>query len=422
MRSTRREFLRVGLSGLSVVSLGATVPAFVSKFAFAGPATAPTTGPTTSSVSGDNILVVVQLSGGNDGLNTVVPVGQDPYYKLRPQIGLKQRLHTLNDRFALNPGLAGFKRMFDDGKLAIVNGCGYPNPNRSHFESMDIWHTADPNGGTGHGWLGHYLDHCLRGTASEPNPLGAVSIGPAVPHALVNDLAPVPSIQSLNDFAVQFDPNTRFDARMEEQIVRDLNAAREGSAALQFLARQATNAIVSAEQIRKLTDGYAPDAQYPGGLGERLRLIAQLICGNFGTRVFYCEIGGFDTHANQTTAHENLLKQVADSIEAFHKDLGAKGYGDKVVTMCFSEFGRRVAQNDSNGTDHGTAGPMFVCGNKVKGGLFGDYPSMEAEAIKDGDLKYTTDFRRVYSTLLDRWLAADSAAVLKNRFEPIALL
>jgi len=402
-QTTRREVLSVGLTGLAAVSVGASVPTFVSKMAFAAPAANP-------NVSNDNILVVVQLSGGNDGLNTVIPVGNDAYYKARPVIGLKQRTLTLTDGFALNPGMIAFKEMYDQGQLAIVNGCGYPSPNRSHFTSMHIWHTADPQGGTGNGWLGHYLDHQLRGST---NPMKAVNIGAELPQALVADSAPVPSIQSVDEFRVKTDEATRFDAKTEEQIIKDLNAVRAQSPALEFLSRQATNAIVSTEQVRKLANGYKPDAEYPYNLGQKLKLIAQLISGEFGTKVFYCEVGGFDTHANQNGGHEQLLANVTKSIQAFHKDLAAKGYGDKVTVMCFSEFGRRIGQNDSYGTDHGTAGPMFVSGAKVKSGMYGLYPSLTE--TDNGDLKYTTDFRRVYATVLDGWLNSDSTKVLGNR-------
>jgi uncharacterized protein (DUF1501 family) len=174
--------------------------------------------------------------------------------------------------------------------------------------------------------------------------------------------------------------------------------------------------------VQKLTAGYKADVEYPNGLGQRLRLIAQIINANFGTKVFYCEQGGYDTHAGQPQSHDRLLKECSDSIAAFMKDLNAKGLGDKVTIMCFSEFGRRVNQNDSMGTDHGAAGPMFVVGNKVKGGLHGEHPSLDKDKLEDGDLKYTTDFRRVYATLLDGWLNSNSTEVLKAKFEPMAIL
>lgn len=410
MSTSRRELLKVGVSGLSLVSVGATIPAFLTKFAYAENAAPP------SAVAGDNILVVVQLSGGNDGLNTVIPTGNDLYLKARPGIGIKQKLHKLNDELSLNPGMGAFKELFDQGQLAVINGCGYPNPNRSHFESMAIWHAADPVNGQHGGWLGHYLDHLSRGT----NSLTAVNIGTELPQALVNDSAPVPSIQSIDEYRLRTDPNTPFDAKLEEQIIRDLNAVRDASPAMQFLTRQATNAIISSEEIRKLTAGYKPDVEYPQNLGQKLRFIAQMIAANLGTKLFYCEIGGFDTHANQLNSHEQLLQNVSASIQAFLKDLKAKGLAEKVTVMCFSEFGRRVNQNDSGGTDHGAAAPMFVAGAKVVGGLYGEYPSL-AE-LESGDLKCTTDFRRVYTTILDRWLNADSAKVLGNRFEPLAFL
>jgi uncharacterized protein (DUF1501 family) len=409
MQASRREMLKVGLTGLSLVSVASSIPAFLADFARAE-------SPTTSPISDDNILVVVQLSGGNDGLNTIIPVGNDIYRKARPSLGIKDRMHKLEGSLALNPGMQPFKELFDQGQLAIVNGCGYPNPNRSHFESMAIWQAGDPGSARSGGWLGHYLDHMSRGTSSLP----AVNIGAELPQALVNDAAPVPSIQSVDEYRVRTDSDAKFDSRLEEQIIRDLNTVREQTPAMQFLARQATNAIISSEQIRKVAAGYKPDVEYPGNLGQRLRLIAQLISGNFGTKLFYCEVGGFDTHANQLNGHEQLLNNVAASISAFLKDLGAKKLADKVVVMCFSEFGRRVTQNDSGGTDHGAAGPMFVAGPKVKGGLYGEYPSLDQ--LDNGDLKYTTDFRRVYATLLERWLNAKSVDVLKNKFESIAFL
>ena len=409
MKSSRRELLRVGLGGISVLSLSGTVPMFVQKLAFAE-----TVGGT--AVSNDNILVIVQFSGGNDGLNTVIPSGSDVYHKARPGLGIKDRLIKINDELSLNPGLGAFKEMYDAGQLAIINGCGYPEPNRSHFQSMEIWHTADPFGKGDHGgWLGHYLDHCCRGTSEHSIP--AINVGPELPQALVNEGPPVPSIQQIDDFRVKIDPAAQNDSKREQQIIAELNQIRDATPALQFLSRQATNAIIESEQIRKLTAGYHADADYNYGFGQELKLIAQIIAGNFGTKIYYCQVGGFDTHSNQMGQHENLLKQVATAIQAFYKDLGAKGLADKVTLMTFSEFGRRVAQNDSGGTDHGTAGPMFIAGPKVKGGLYGSYPSLTN--LDQGDLKFTTDFRRVYATMLDQWLNADSTVVLKDKFEPV---
>jgi uncharacterized protein (DUF1501 family) len=410
--TSRRELLKVGLTGLSVVSLSGTLPAFMSQFAYGAPATNP-------SVSNDNILVVVQLSGGNDGLNTVVPYTNDVYHKARKNIGIKDRFLKLDDNLALNPGMTAFKKMFDDGKLAIINGCGYPEPSRSHFRSMEIWQTANPAESVPVGWLGHYLDHAIRGTATD-NFMRAINIGSELPQALVAEGPPMPSIGSIEDFRLRYDPASEYDPKTADKILRDLNAMHVSSPALQYLSRQTTNAIIAADKMHNLK-GYKTDANYPfNSLGPQLRTIAQLISGNFGTKLFYCETGGFDTHANQTNGHEQTLKGVADSIAAFLADLTAKGLSEKVTVMCFSEFGRRVQENDSNGTDHGAAGPMFLAGGRVKGGLHGAYPSLTE--LDSGDLKYTTDFRRVYATLLDQWLNVDSTDVLKNRFEPLKIL
>jgi len=409
MKTTRRELLKVGFTSAAAISLSQTIPTFVSNFALAEEKVAG------SNVPADNILVIVQLSGGNDGLNTIVPTKDDTYYKARPNIGLKEKLHRLDDSFSLNPGMKAFKEMFDGGQLAVINGCGYPQPNRSHFRSMEIWQTGNPKEYEPCGWIGHYIDHAMKGS---DNPLKAMNIGNELPLAMVAEGAPVPSIQTIDDFRIKTDNLAGVDPKRQEQIIAELNAVQDVSPAMQFLSRQATNAIVSTREVRKLKD-YKQDAEYPNGLGAQLRLIAQIISGNFGTRVYYCQTGGFDTHANQLGGHENLLRNVSESIRAFHKDLAAKGVGDKVTVMCFSEFGRRVAQNNSSGTDHGAAGPMFVSGAKVKGGVFGTHPSLTD--LDDGDLKYTTDFRRVYAGILENWLNVDSAAVLKNKFEALKL-
>ena len=406
---TRRELLQVGLGGLAAVGFSGTIPSFVSDFARAA---AP------GAKGSQNVLVVVQLSGGNDGLNTVIPLGSDAYAKARPVIGIKDRLLRLDGELALNPGLAGFKELFDDGALAIVNGCGYPGPNRSHFRSTDIWHTADPKLSRSTGWLGHYLDHAVRGT---DNPLRAINVGQQLPLALVADSAPVPSFQSLEDFRLKTDRANPADSARVEAAIRAAYQARGASPAHQYLSRQAMNAIVTAEQVQKMSGSYKADAEYPQkGLGPQLRLIAQFIAADMGTRVYYCQHGGFDTHATQVATHEAVLSHCATSIREFVKDLKAKRLDRKVAILCFSEFGRRVKQNDSNGTDHGAAAPVFVCGTGVRGGTYGTYPSLTD--LDDGDLKYTTDFRRVYATLLERWLGADSQAVLGGTFESLPLL
>jgi uncharacterized protein (DUF1501 family) len=384
----------------------------VSQLAFAETAARP-------ELANDNILVVLQLTGGNDGLNTVIPYGDDAYLKARPKIGIKDRnTARLDDHFALNPSLFLLKSIYDAGHLAIVHGCGYPNPNRSHFRSMEIWHTANPNKAQTTGWLGHYLDHVARGSTVPINPL---NIGAELPQALVNLGTPVPSIEKLDDFRLKSHTKAQA-ALLERDIVMEMNRAGDDQPpAMKYLARQATNAIIATGKVHAMAK-QGPTGQYYGmpGLGAHLQLISSLISANAGTRLFYAQFGGFDTHAQQQQMQAGLFNQLGQSLFAFHEDLKAKGLLNKVTVMVFSEFGRRVAENSSQGTDHGAAAPMFVMGGKVKGGLHGAIPSLTD--LDDGDLKFTTDFRRVYATILDKWLNADSEKVLGAKFESVGFL
>ncbi len=412
MKTTRRNLLKVGLGALPVISMSGTIPAFVSQMAFAEQAKRP-------DLSNDNILVVLQLTGGNDGLNTVIPFADDAYFKARPRIGVaKQNVVVLNDHFGLNPGLAPLKELFDQGHLAVINGCGYPSPSRSHFRSMEIWHTANPKSSQTVGWLGHYLDHAARGGTG---PVLALNIGTELPQALVNEGAPVPSIDKLDDFRLKSNPASA-QGKLEREIVMELNkAADEQSPARKFLARQATNAILATEKVHQVSQNDPSNVFYGyEGVGPQLQMISSLIAANTGTRLYYLQANGFDTHASQPETHQRLLNQVAQALAAFHQDMSKKGLADKVMVMAFSEFGRRVAENSSQGTDHGAAAPMFVLGGKTKAGVHGKMPSLTD--LDDGDLKFTTDFRRVYATILDKWLNADSEKVLGGKFDPIAFL
>jgi uncharacterized protein (DUF1501 family) len=405
-RTTRRELLKVGLSGAAVVSMAHTMPAFVSQLAFAQQ-------PKSAKLSNDNVLVVIQLTGGNDALNTVIPYADPAYARSRPKIGLHKNHLRLDDRFGLHPAMIGLKQLYDEGQLAVIHGCGYPDPNRSHFRSLEIWHTANPKSAQATGWLGHYIDHAARGGLA---PVNALNIGSELPLALVNEGAPVPSIEKLEDFTLR-----TADAKLDRQLIKELNAVKDsgGSPALQFLSRQAANAILAADKLDEVAGKNQQGNVYfgPDPLGRQLQLISNLIAAGAGTRLFYAQTNGFDTHARQADEHQRLLGGVSQALFAFHQDLKAKGLNDKVMVMCFSEFGRRVAENSSAGTDHGAAAAMWVTGGKLKAGLHSKPPSLTD--LDDGDLKYTTDFRRVYATLLERWLNADSAKVLGSKFEPV---
>jgi uncharacterized protein (DUF1501 family) len=409
--TSRRELLKVGLGALPVISLAGTMPAFVPQMAFADLARRP-------GLANDNILVVLQLTGGNDGLNTVVPFADDAYHRARPKIGLREPAFKLDDHFALNPALGILKNVYDQGHLAVVNGCGYPKPNRSHFRSMEIWHTANVKDSQPTGWLGHFLDHAARGGGPPVSPL---NIGTELPQALVGNGTPVPSIERLEDFRLRTGGKSK-RAMLEREIVMEMNKApADAPPAQRFLARQATNAIVATGKVQSLTASNGNGVFFGvDALGRQLQLISNLIAANSGTRLFYLQYGNFDTHANQPEMHQRLFAQLGQALYAFHTDLKQRGMIDKVTLMCFSEFGRRVVENSSGGTDHGAAAPMFVMGGKVKGGFHGQMPSLTD--LDDGDLKYTTDFRRVYATLLDKWLNADSAKVLGAKFEPVGFV
>jgi uncharacterized protein (DUF1501 family) len=411
MITTRRNLLKVGLGALPVISLAGTMPAFVPQFAFAETGKRP-------DKSNDNILVVLQLTGGNDGLNTVIPFADDAYHRARPRIGFDKNVIRLDDHFGLNPSLSLLKTVYDQGHLAIINGCGYPKPSRSHFRSMEIWQTANPVKSQPTGWLGHFLDHAARGGLPPVFPL---NIGTELPQALVGEGTPVPSIEKLEDFRLKSDLLPDQALRDRELVMQFNNTSDDQSPALKFLSRQATNAIIATDKVHNLANQNSSSFYYGfEQLGRQLQLISNLIAANSGTRLFYLQFGSFDTHAQQVQMQSTLFAQLAQALFAFHQDLEQKKLLDKVTLMCFSEFGRRVAENSSQGTDHGAAAPMFVMGGKVKGGLHGKMPSLTD--LDDGDLKYTTDFRRVYATLLDKWLNADSAKVLGAKFETISFL
>jgi len=410
MKATRRDVLKAGLGSFAALSVGTSVPLLVPRMAMAKTAA-------DAKATRENVLVILQLTGGNDGLNTLVPHGNDDYHKLRPKLAIKDKLIKVSDTYSLHPGLDGFRELLDRGALAMVHDCGYPKPNRSHFESMDIWHTANPQDPSGFGWIGHYLDHALHGSG---NVVNALAVGNQLPNMMKAKNTPVPSVQNINNFGVQVDGRTKYDAGLERKLINDLNQARENNPSLGFLARQATDAIMASREIREATRDYQPDAEYPRGLGDRLKMLARIINANLGARVLYTEIGGFDTHANQHRSHHDLMKAVGDALLAFHTDLKAKGLSKKVMVMGFSEFGRRAAENDSSGTDHGAAGPMFLVGDGVKPGLHGTPASLTD--LDRGDLKHTTDFRSIYAELLDRWLNTESRAVLGNAFSPINVI
>jgi uncharacterized protein (DUF1501 family) len=407
----RREFLR-GAAGISVAS---TFPLFLGKTAAAVAAGEDESG---AQRGRDRILVVVQLSGGNDGLSTVVPYAEPAYGKSRTTIRIgEDSVLKIDERVGLHPNLKELKELYDSGETAIVQGASYPNPTRSHFEAMDIWHTADRSGSRrGSGWLGRAVDSAC---GNRMNPLLAVNLGGSVPLALRGDRSKPIAFQNPGAFQWRGD-------KMEKDAFAELNARKperpgEPVQSLDYLRRVAADAGASSDTIRKATQSYRGTADYPSGnrLAEDLRLIAAMIAAGLPTRIFYASIGGFDTHANQRATHDGLMKTLSTAVAAFVKDLRAQRLLDRVAIMTFSEFGRRVKENGSRGTDHGVAAPMFIVGGGVRGGLFGKHPDLER--LDAGDLKLTTDFRRVYASVLDGWLGISSEKVLGEKWEPLPL-
>jgi uncharacterized protein (DUF1501 family) len=422
---TRRMFLN---RGLTFASMAATTPLFLERSA--GAMTLPL-GSLVSSLSGvpdDHVLVVVQLGGGNDGLNTVVPYGDDRYHQLRPGLAIRgpgdgtQRTPGAlaidgADGIGLHPNLTGLKELMDEGVASIVQGVGYPNPNRSHFTSMDIWHTADTDA-TGNGWIGRYFDNTCNGT---PDPEGAISIGRTAPLAMIGDVQKPVSFESAEMFKW-------LGADLHPALERPYDELNRGGALegvgedgqLGFLMRTALDAQVASDRIRKAV-AKRPLVPYPGGaLSGQLQIVAAMIRDEMKTRVYYVSLGGFDTHANQAGPHSNLMRQVGGALNAFHKDLKEQGNSGRVLTMVFSEFGRRVAQNASGGTDHGTAAPMYLVGDMVRPGLLGTHPSLGR--LDQGDLVFNVDFRSVYTAILEDWMGADAKAILGRSFKKAKVL
>lgn len=430
---TRRQFLA---NGLVMASAAVTVPAFINGTARA--MTAALSG--LSSIPGvpdERILVVVQLSGGNDGLNTIVPFSMPEYYRARPGIGIPEKdvlKLGQGEGVGLHPQMAAMKSLFDDGLVGIVQGVGYPNPNRSHFKSMDIWQTADTTA-TGDGWLGKYFDsECCgygKGESGTPEPAHDNSAGP--PGIAVGRSAPL-AMQGRQIKPVAFESADlfRWSGQDAERALRepydqlnrrgDAGADRADSNA-SFLMRTALDAQVSSDLIRKAV-AQRPAVQYPGSeLGRQLAMVSSMIKAGLKTRVYYVQQGGFDTHAGQGGAqgrHGQLLSQFSGALRAFYTDLRQQGNDARVLTMTFSEFGRRVGQNASAGTDHGTAAPMLLAGPMVKPGVLSEHPSLKN--LDEGDLKYLVDFRQVYAAVLEDWLKADTRAILGQGFRKAPVL
>jgi uncharacterized protein (DUF1501 family) len=441
---TRRSFLKSTAWG---GGLGSTVPAFLAatvdhlQAENHGRDVAPGTG------KDSPVLVVVQLAGGNDGLNTVVPLGNDHYHKARPKLGLEAKtIRKIREDVGFHPALRGFEELHDDGHLAIVQSVGYPNPNRSHFRSTDIWMTAtDSNRFSNSGWIGRYFDNACNGC---PATVG-LAVGRQSPLAFAARHPKGIALENPESFRfTDLDGKTDGEKKGSGTFYRRMNSSfddaplgdpantggsiamldgtaspQPGDSPLDFLERTALDAQVSSDRIRAIADRVRNALPYPASkLANDLRLVARLIAGGLGTRVYYVSQGGYDTHTNQSGAHQRLLGVLGDAMAAFVKDLKALGQSDRVLVMTFSEFGRRVVENGNAGTDHGAAAPLFLAGTRVKAGWHGKPPALDPASLQNGDIRYSTDFRSVYASILEQWLHADSSTVLGTAFPILPLV
>jgi len=433
--STRRVFIQ---KGMTLLAVGATIPTFLDQTVMALANPFDTARTQKDSGKDGKILVVVQLSGGNDGLNTVVPFGDDAYHRARPTLGHDDKsVLKIDGYLGLHPNLAPVKNLLDKGDMAVVQGVGYPNPNRSHFRSMDIWQSGRPDQEVvTTGWLGRFFDNTCAGC----DPHVGVAMGQQMPLAMRGERVSPLSFERPESY--------RYTGKDEGRYMKlnkiDLNASDAPAAPstqpvgvakpqaavakkkievttpkeqLDFLHRTAMDAQVSSDDILRMTRGHNPTGYPPNEFGNGLRTVAAMIKGGLPTRVYYVSLGGFDTHAQERNRHDQLMTQFAAGVSAFWKDLEDQRNADRVMVMTFSEFGRRVEQNASGGTDHGAAAPMFLFGKHIKQGVIGDHPSLTQ--LDQGDLHYKIDFRSVYATILQNWLETPSKPILGQQFAPL---
>jgi len=361
----------------------------------------------------DTVLVVCQLSGGNDGLNTVVPYASASYYQLRPTLAIKDtETLKLNEAMGLHPNMTGVHELYKEGKVAIVQNVGYPQPNRSHFKSMDIWHSASPDGKIGYGWIGRHFD--LLGQAGPVNAVAGLGLSVEKPRALNAKSASIPCFASLADIQAMVGNQD------SERMLREIQGA-QGTGAVRTIQQANNSALDAMAALQGRLASFTPKQSYGNDrFGNGFKQIAQIVASSPATRVVYFSAGGFDTHSKQADSHGNLMRQFSDAVLAFQREMEAAGRADKVMVLVFSEFGRRSYENGSAGTDHGAAGPMLLIGKNVKGGLHGPNPNLLD--LDRGDLKWKVDFRQVYATSLDSWMGSDSAVVLGQQFGPLDVL
>ncbi|MDZ7361401.1 MAG: DUF1501 domain-containing protein [candidate division KSB1 bacterium] len=409
----RRDFIQVmmPLAGMPVVW---PMWSFAKPLMGSGKSKYPTNFP-----NDGRVLVLVQMAGGNDGLNTIVPFGHDAYYTARPQLAIpKDQVIKLNNEVGFHPGLKPLQPMFDSGAFSIVHGVGYPNPDRSHFRSTDIWLTGSGSEDVAStGWLGRYFDLlCPPGEECGTYGPPAIQIGLTSSLALLGREQKGIALQN----PLQFYELVQRQGSGHNPTPKPTPTTPAGKE-LEFLRDTAASAFEFAGDIVKAYDSKNNLVQYPNeSLAAQLQIVARMIAGGLSTRVYIVSIRGFDTHAGQLGVHQALLDEMATSITAFYQDLAALGVADRVVGLCFSEFGRRVKENASLGTDHGTSAPIFMFGKPIVGGIHGNQPSLTD--LENGDLKMVFDYRQIYASVLEQWLLGDSAKILGGSFNTLPLI
>ena len=411
IKLSRRAMIK---DGMLAVSAGMIMPAIFSR-GVASAMSQAQDGSHIAQAATDRTLIVVQMAGGNDGLNTVVPYTDPLYIKMRPSLGIPQsKVLTLDTRLGLHPNLAPLKKLWDAGHLAIVEGVGYPNQSLSHFQAMDIWQTLDLSGNGSDGWLSKLVAGLVD---QQGHPFKSLDIGVQTAQALQSITTQVPTVANIKSYAIAPDPVDGDGGNARLQALMNLyNSYPQTAPYAALLSTTALSAQDGSRQLRQADATYRPAVTYPNGpFAAGLKILAEAIAQDLGLRVGYVTLGGFDTHAGQSATHDALMTTLANGLSAFYNDLLAHGKADNVVIMTWSEFGRRVEENGSLGTDHGTAAPMFVLGNSINRGIFGEPPSLSS-LDSNGNLKYTIDFRSIYATVLDRWMGASSKDVLGADF------
>lgn len=418
MLLTRRAMVR---DGLLAVSAGMIMPSIFAR-AVRAASNAAEEGSTWAQQAQNNTLIVVQMAGGNDGLNTIVPYADSAYYQARPTIGVKQSelAFTFNDRLGAHPGLKALAPLWQQGKLAVVEGVGYPNPNLSHFAAMDIWQTLDLSGQGSQGWLGKYVAGLVD---KDGHPFQSLAVGTQLPTALHALNADVPVVADPKTYRLAPDVAARGSTRQNvsadprvQALLKLYSTYPQSAPYAALLDMTAQGAVSGSKALDEANAQYKAAVTYPTtNFAKGLQVLAEVITQGLGLRVGYVTLGGFDTHAAQGNTQAQLLAELAEGLAAFYADLTAHNAAENVVVMTWSEFGRRVEENASLGTDHGTAAPLFVLGSAVQGGVYGAPPDLNT-LDSAGNLIFTTDFRSVYATVLDRWLGAPAAAVLGGSF------